>query len=97
VAKWQGDTLVIDTTGFNDSTWLDESGLPHSEALQTVERIRLKDASTLEDRITFTDANVFSTPWTAVLTFKKKPGYLVKVDYCLGRTGQGVTKSITTR
>jgi hypothetical protein len=97
VAKWEGDTLVVDTSGFNDTTWLDDSGLPHSEDLHTVERIRLKSVNMLEDRITFTDAKVFSKPWTTVLTFKKKPGYIVKVDYCLGRTGQGVTKSVTTK
>lgn len=97
VGKWEGDTLVIHTNGFNDLTWLDASGLPHSEALVTVERIRLKDANTLENRITFTDAEIFSQPWTAVVTFKKRPGYIVKEDYCFGRTGQGVTKSVTTK
>ena len=97
VAKWDGDTLVIDTNTFNDITWLDASGLPHTDELQTVERLRLKDANTLEDRITFTDPKVFSKSWTAVLTFKKRPGYIVKEDYCLGRTGQGVTKTVTTK
>lgn len=95
VGHWQGDTLVIDTNGYNDLTWLDASGLPHTEDLQTVERIRLKDANTLEDSITFTDAKVFSKPWTTVLTFKKRDGYIVKEDYCFGRTGQGQTKSVT--
>jgi hypothetical protein len=85
VAKWEGDTLVMDTNGFNDVTWLDNSGLPHSDELHIVERVRLKDANTLESRMTLTDPKVFSQPWTTVLTFKKKPGYVVKEDWCVGR------------
>lgn len=93
VGRWEGDTLVVDTTGFNDRTWLDDSGLPHTEALHTVERIRLKDANTLENTITIEDPAVFSKPWSTVLTFTKRPGYIVKEDYCFGRTGQGRTVS----
>jgi hypothetical protein len=85
VAKWDGDTLVLDTNGFNDVTWLDDSGLPHTDELHLVERIRLKDANTLEDRMTVTDPKVFSKPWTTVLTFNKRPGYIVKEDWCVGR------------
>lgn len=93
VGHWEGNTLVIDTNGYNDKTWLDDSGLPHTEELHTVERIRLKDANTLENTITFEDPKVFSKPWTTVLTFSKRPGVIIKEDYCLGRTGQGVTLS----
>lgn len=93
VGQWDGDTLVIDTNGFNDKTWLDDSGLPHSEDLHVVERLRLKNPTTLEDTITFEDPTVFSKAWTTVLTFTKRPGYIVKEDYCFGRTGQGTTVS----
>jgi hypothetical protein len=47
IGKWEGDTLVVDTVGFNDKTWLDGMGLPHSEALHVVERIRRMDHETL--------------------------------------------------
>src|SRR5690348_12199777 len=40
VGKWEGDTLVVDTIGLNDKTWVDNAGIPHSEALHVVERIR---------------------------------------------------------
>lgn len=93
VAKWEDDTLVVDTNGFNDSTWLDDSGLPHSEDLHLVERIRLKDANTLEDRLTVTDPKIYSSPWTTVLTFKKRTGYIVKEDWCIGRTQQSASKT----
>ena len=91
VAHWDGKALIIDTTGYNDKTWLDESGLPHSEALHTAERLRLKSADRLEDTIRFEDPAIFSAPWTARLMFRKLPGTVIKEDYCLGRTGQGFT------
>ncbi len=93
IGHWEGDTLVLDTNGFNDKTWLDDSGLPHSVALHVVERLRLKNATTLESTITFEDPAVFSKSWSTVLTFNKRPGYIVKEDYCFGRTGQGRTVS----
>lgn len=91
VGHWDGDTLVVDTTGYNDATWLDDSGLPHSDALHTLERIRLTGANTLEDKITFDDPTVFTKPWTAAITFVKKPGAIIQEDYCFGRMGIKVT------
>jgi len=91
VAHWEGEVLIIDSTGYNDKTWLDESGLPHSEALHTIERLRLKSADRLEDTIRFEDPVIFGVPWTARLIFRRLPGTLIKEDYCLGRTGQGFT------
>lgn len=87
VGHWEGGVLIVDTTGYNDSTWLDNSGLPHSESLHTVERISLKSRTTLRDEITFDDPAVFSHPWKTVLLFKKRPNVTIKEDYCLGRMG----------
>jgi len=93
VGHWQGTTLVVDTSGYNDKSWLDDTGLPHSEALHTLERIRLMDRNTLEDRIWIEDPAVFSVPWTSVLKFRRRPGVIIQEDYCLGRLGKGVTVS----
>lgn len=93
IGHWEGSTLVVDTNGYNDKTWLDDSGLPHTDELHTVERIRLKNANTLEDKIMFEDPKVFSKPWTALITFAKRTGVIIKEDYCLGRLGKGVTIS----
>jgi hypothetical protein len=46
VGKWDEDTLVVDTVGFNDLTWLDVSGYPHSQDLHTIERITRRDFAT---------------------------------------------------
>ena len=96
IGHWENNTLVIHTNGFNEMTWLDSSGLPHSGELEVVERLSLLNENTLQAEFTITDSVVFSEPWTTVVRFDKRPGYIVKEDYCLGRTGQGVTKSITT-
>jgi hypothetical protein len=80
--RWQGKTLVIDSIGFNDKTWLDYSGLPHSDKLKVQERYRLKDADTLEGRVTLTDPQTFSRPWTTVFTLKRKPNYELKESVC---------------
>ncbi len=50
IGQWEGDTFVIDTIGFNEETWLDRLGHPHSDALHVVERIRRPDHDTLEYR-----------------------------------------------
>jgi hypothetical protein len=88
VAKWEGRTLVIDSTDFNATTFLDDSGLPHSEQLHVVERLTLKTPDVMEDRITLADPATFTRPWEMVLIFKKRPGTLVADDdWCIGRTG----------
>ncbi|MGC3980400.1 MAG: hypothetical protein QM808_03985 [Steroidobacteraceae bacterium] len=89
VGKYEGDTLVVDTNQFNDQTLLDDSGLPHSDELVTVERYRLiDDGKRLELRVTITDPKIFTQPWETTLTFDKSPaGTIVKEDYCFRRTG----------
>ena len=71
VATWEGDTLVVDVTGFKDTTWLDALGHPHSEDLRIVERIRLADPDTLDFEMTFHDLKAYTKPWSATLTFKR--------------------------
>jgi hypothetical protein len=93
IGHWEGAVLVVDTSGYNDKTWLDDSGLPHTEALHTIERIRLKGPDLLEDRIWFTDDQTFTQPWSTTLYFHRHPGVIVKEDYCLGRLGLGTTVS----
>jgi hypothetical protein len=66
IAHWEGDTLLIDTLGVNQHTWLDASGVPHGYDLHTVERIRKIDAGRhLENVITIEDKEFFTRPWQA--------------------------------
>ena len=64
--KWDGDTLVVDTIGFNDQTWLDAIGHPHSDALRVTERFRRRDAGHLEIETTIEDPKMYSKPITYV-------------------------------
>jgi hypothetical protein len=64
VGRWEGDTLVVDTAGFNDRTWLDLTGHPHSEALHVTERFRRLDFGHVELHMTFDDPNTYVKPWT---------------------------------
>jgi hypothetical protein len=63
VAKWEGDTLVIDVTGFNDSTWFDRAGNHHSEKLHVVERYTRTAPDVITYEATMDDPNVFTRPW----------------------------------
>jgi hypothetical protein len=61
--RWEGDTLVIDTTGFNDLSWFDRAGNFHSDQLHVVERISPRSAETLNYEATIEDPAVFTRPW----------------------------------
>jgi hypothetical protein len=63
VGHWEGDTLVVDATGFNDSTWFDRAGNFHSDQLHVVERYRLRGPDVILYEATIQDPMVFSKPW----------------------------------
>lgn len=63
VGKWDGDTLVIQTAGLNDKTWLDQVGHPHTEALRVTERVRRLDFGHLEIQATLDDPKAYTKPW----------------------------------
>ena len=63
VGHWDGDTFVIDVTGFNDQSWFDRSGNFHSEALHVVERYTMTDRDHLQYEATIEDPKVFTRPW----------------------------------
>jgi hypothetical protein len=64
VGRWDGDTLVVESNGFNDRTWLDHDGHPHTEALRTTERYRRTNFGTLDVEVTFSDPKAYARPWT---------------------------------
>jgi hypothetical protein len=67
-AKWDGDTLVVQTIGFKDELWLDANGNPLTSAGKTTERIRRPNYGTLEIEITIDDPSAYTAPWTVKLT-----------------------------
>jgi hypothetical protein len=68
VGHWEGDTLVVVTAGYNDRTWLDAEGHPHTESLRTTERFSRKDFGHLELSETFEDPKAYAKPWTVNVT-----------------------------
>ena len=73
IGKWEGDTLVVETVGFNDKSWLDDPGHPHSDALRVTERFRRLDFGKLEMQITFDDPKTYTKPWGARIAFNLLP------------------------
>jgi len=66
--KWAGETLVVESTGFNDKTWLDLIGHPHSEALRITERYHRRDFGHLDVEMTFDDPKMYTKPFTIKFT-----------------------------
>ena len=73
VGKWDGDTLVVETTGFRDMGWLDEEGTPITSGGKMIERFRRVDYGTLEIEITLDDSKTFTKPWTVKLNQRLMP------------------------
>jgi hypothetical protein len=69
VGRWEGETLIVETAGFNDKTQLDLVGHPHSEALRIVERFRRRDFGHLEVDMTFEDPQMYTKPFTIKVPF----------------------------
>ena len=67
VGAWDGDTLVVQSAGFNDQSWLDFFGHPHTEALRVTERYRRMDFGHMEVQMTFEDLKAYARPWTITL------------------------------
>jgi len=85
---WDNDVLVVESRGLSHKKLLDNY-LPNSDDLALLERIRLKDSNTLEDRITITDPAVFTKPWDTVVTYKRVPNEVFPEDVCLDRKAAG--------
>ena len=83
IAHFEGPTLVIDTIGLNDKTWLDYSGLPHGEKLKVQERYSLSGPDAIRGSVTITDPDYYSAPWTTNFTLKRQPGMDLKENVCM--------------
>jgi hypothetical protein len=66
IGRWEGDTLVVETSGFRDGGWLDVNGAPLTDAGKMTERIRRLDYGNLEIEVTVDDPKAYTRPWTAM-------------------------------
>jgi hypothetical protein len=69
VGHWQGDTLVVESNGFNDRSWLRGDGAPHTEQLRVTERIRRPDFGHMEVRMTYVDPGALLAPWNVTAKY----------------------------
>jgi hypothetical protein len=72
IGHWEGDTLVVDTVGFNERFWMDRAGAPHTEKLHFIEKFTRTDHDTLKYEITVDDPGAYTAPWSpapAMLTW----------------------------
>lgn len=81
-AKWEGKTLVVNSIGFNDQTWLDYKGLPHGTKLKLEERYALTDGNTIKGEVTITDPDFYTKPWKSTFTLTKQPGMDIAENVC---------------
>lgn len=70
VGKWEGEWFVVDTRGFNDKSWLDDSGRPHTESLHTIERFRRRDFGHMDVEVTIDDPGAYTKPWSFPMQFE---------------------------
>jgi hypothetical protein len=82
IGKWDRDTFVVDTIGFNDRSWLDDAGHPHSEDLHTIERFRRLDFGHMEMEVRIEDRTAYTEPWSVTLRFALQPDTELIEDVC---------------
>jgi len=90
VGAWQGDILIVETAGYNNKTFLDSSGLPHSNQLHTSERIRKLDDGRLEVAITSTDPVYYNRPFAARFVFDPREDIRIQ-EYTCGKPHRDIS------
>ena len=89
--RWEGDTLVIQSGGFNESTFADATGLPHSDELETTERVRkINGGKQLEDVITIHDPVYYTRDWQARFVYDNHTGMRL-MEYICGETHRDIS------
>jgi hypothetical protein len=94
--KWVDDTtFVVESTGYDDRTWLGAAGFPHSETMHLEERYQRVDRDTINFTMTITDPQAYSKPWIALTrVLKLRPRAEIRQGYCVASEEQAFTKRI---
>jgi len=90
VGHFEGDTLVIETGGFNEKTFIDATGAPHTDEMRTVERIRRISPTQLEDVITIHDPQYYSGDWQARFVYNLRNDVRLE-DYVCGEPHRDIS------
>ena len=82
IGRWESDTLIVDSTGFNDQTYIDDGGLPHTEAYRTTERFHRRDFGHMDYEVTIDDPKAYTRPWKVTLPFELFPDNELMESVC---------------
>ena len=82
IGKWDGDTFVVETTGFNDKTWIEFFGYPHSEAMHVTERYKRVGPKAISIAVTIEDPKAFTKPYQFTRTFTLAPAWELQEYVC---------------
>ena len=82
VGRWEKDTLIVDSIGYNERFWFTNGGLPHTEALHLTERFSRSDLLTLKYEVTVDDPRTYTRPWTGGWTLQWVPGEDIEEYFC---------------
>jgi hypothetical protein len=91
VGHWEGATLVIETAGYNEETFLDATGAPHSDQMTTVERVRALAGGQLEDVVTVSDPEYLSKPFSARFVYDAHPEVRIDASYNCGEPHRDIS------
>ena len=90
VGHWEGQTLVVESIGFNEDTFLDSTGLPHSDEMVTTERIR-KIGNLLEDVVTIRDPKLYTRDWQARFVYSLRNDIRIEDYSCNDATHRDIS------
>ena len=82
VGRWEKDTLVVESVGYNERFWMTNGGLPHTEALRLVERFSRPDLNTLRYEVTVDDPRTYTRPWRSEWTVRWVPDREIEEFFC---------------
>jgi len=95
VGRWEGDTFVVNSNNFTDTSWLDQYGSPHSDQMTVEERYRRVDHDTIEFNLTIDDPKTYTKTWYAEpRTIKLKPGVEIPESFCVASEEEEFAKRI---
>jgi hypothetical protein len=92
IGKWNGDALVIDTTGFNGKTRLDTVGHPHSDQMHVIQRLTPVDADHITYEVTVDDPKYYTKPWKNTRTFWRLPKGQELIEYSCEENNRDLTQ-----
>jgi hypothetical protein len=101
VGHWEGDTFIVESTGFDDRSWLDQDrrnmqrGMPHSDQMKLVERYKRTAYDTMELELTIIDPKVYTTPWVIHSKQELRPGTEISEYYCVPSDSEQYNRELT--